>query len=216
MAHRLTCFRCAGRDVIIANFIAVPRATDVCHGGRHADVAGTAARGEAEGFTDGVLRDAEDGEPDSRVLFRGEDATDRRVVDAFRAEGVDESSEFLGGLHGLTISFRGGTLHSVGQISHVLPPALDPGDEEAIGLDGQFDLLRWGGLDGAEDAGDHSGIDRAVCAVRHGGVVLAPAAAHAAALSGVGTNDLGGSDFLDVHELTIPQGKCALHFPSQP
>ena len=111
MAHRLTCFRCAGRDVIIANFIAIPCATDVFHGGRHADVAGVAARGEAEGLADGVLRDAEDGEPDSRVLFRGEDAADRRVVDAFRAVRVDESSEFLGGVHGLTIPFRGGTLH---------------------------------------------------------------------------------------------------------
>ena len=201
MAHRLTCFRCAGRDVIIANFIAVPCATDVCHGGRHADVAGAAARGEAEGFTDGVLRDAEDGEPDSRVLFRGEDATDRRVVDALRAEGVDESSEFLGGVHGLTISFHRRTLHSVGQISHVLPlPALDPGN--VIGI--ELDLLRWGGLDGAEDAGDHSVIDHAVCTVRHGRVVLALAAARAAELSGVGTNDLGGSDFLDVHRLTIP------------
>ena len=133
----------------------------------------------------------------------------------------------LFGFHDLTILLSGWTLHSVGQISHVLPlPALDPGDEEAIGPatktrsreapcsaagDIHLNLLRWGGLDDVEDAGDHSGIFHAVCTVRHGRVVLALAATHATDLSGVGTDDLGGSDFLDVHELTIPLSTVTLH-----
>ena len=105
MPHRLTCFLCASRNVIIMNFIAVPCVTNVCHGLGDGDVAGRTTCGEAESLAVVVLRDAVDAEPIGRVLLRGEDATHRRVIDAFRAEGIDKSSEFLGGVHVPTIPF---------------------------------------------------------------------------------------------------------------